>query len=211
MTILKKDDYLELAKIFKENFKVVSESPYSTSIYNSNDIDWNYKPEGSYRIADHWNFDGHCKTHQEVKNNTHLSVGIYRDGKYDIIGSYEIQSKWTLDSKMYKGIDYYRHEEVESSELKVKRNFVKTESFMRFCYEVGDRKDNPTFHFMIVDDITISLDNPDLEAVLDKYPSDKVKKIINNKRTTHVTKVSKLKGIADSFEVYKDYKYQEVK
>lgn len=208
---LKKEDYLKLAKIFKENFKTVNQSPFSNSIYNSEDIDWNHKPEGSYRIADHWNFNGHCETYQEVENNTHLSVGIYRNGKYDIIETFEILSGGMKDSKEYVGIDLYTNEEIFSNDLKVKFNYVYPNSFLRFYYEKGDRKDNPTFNFMYVDGYTISMDNPDFDDLLQNLPSERIKKIINNKRTKPETKFKKLKEIADKFEVYKDYQYHEVK
>lgn len=65
-----------------------SNSPYSASFYNSKDIDWDYKPEGSLRLSDHWNFytreKMHCETDDpEFKDG--WAVGEYHNGKYKII------------------------------------------------------------------------------------------------------------------------------
>lgn len=61
----------------------VSKSPYSNSFYlhkQGEVIDWCCKPEGSYRLSNHWNFDGHCKS-DEIKKDE-LAIGRYVDGKY---------------------------------------------------------------------------------------------------------------------------------
>lgn len=62
-----------------------SKSPYSESFYSSKDIDWGYKPEGSLRVSDHWNFgaDGeHCPTAEPVEG---WAVCEYRDGLYHLV------------------------------------------------------------------------------------------------------------------------------
>lgn len=74
-----------LAENFDDNW---SKSPYSKSFYNSRDIDWGYKPEGSIRLSDHWNFedswgDLHCQTTDpEFKKG--WALGVYHNGKYEI-------------------------------------------------------------------------------------------------------------------------------
>lgn len=78
-------------------YKAFNKSPYSNSFYNSNDIDWGYKPEGSIRISDHWGFESlgekHCvidfesltdEDEQEQLNMSWL-VCVYKNGKYHII------------------------------------------------------------------------------------------------------------------------------
>ena len=78
-------------------YKAFNKSPYSNSFYNSNDIDWGHKPEGSIRISDHWGFESlgekHCvidfedltdEDEQEQLNMSWL-VCVYRNGKYHII------------------------------------------------------------------------------------------------------------------------------
>lgn len=60
-------------------------SPYSESFYSSKDIDWGYKPEGSLRVSDHWNFgeDGeHCQTSEPVEG---WAVCKFNNGKYDLV------------------------------------------------------------------------------------------------------------------------------
>ena len=78
-------------------YNTLNKSPYSNSFYNSNDIDWNYKPEGSIRISDHWSFESYGNIHcvidfengedeydQEELNHSWL-VCQFRNGKYHIL------------------------------------------------------------------------------------------------------------------------------
>ena len=74
----------EWTKIFK--------SPYGDSFYDQQ-VTWTHKPDGSYRVADHWNFQSkgrgkfHCETNTEISNDTHWSIGKWDEGsnKYVII------------------------------------------------------------------------------------------------------------------------------
>ena len=62
-----------------------SQSPYGESFYSSKDSDWGYKPEGSLRVSDHWNFgqDGdHCPTAEPVDG---WAVCRFENGKYHLI------------------------------------------------------------------------------------------------------------------------------
>lgn len=80
-------DEIKLVEIFqriqeRENM-VVSKSPYSNSLYLYNPgeiIDWNCKPEGSYRLSNHWSFNGHCESSDIGCNE--LAIGKYVAGKY---------------------------------------------------------------------------------------------------------------------------------
>lgn len=73
-----------------DKFEYVNKSPYSKSCYNSKDIDWNYKPEGSLRISDHWNFKSRGEKHcllaetDEFINN-YWMLARYENGKYNIL------------------------------------------------------------------------------------------------------------------------------
>lgn len=66
----------------------VSQSPYSDSWYimkPGEEISWGEKPEGSYRIADHWNFGSdneHCRLAGEEDKVNREMVCEYRDGFY---------------------------------------------------------------------------------------------------------------------------------
>ena len=81
------DSIIELMK----SWDIIYKSPFSRSFYSSDDIDWSYKPDGSYRVSDHWNFKKgdniHCKTDKKVPDNTHYSIGKYdsNSGLYKII------------------------------------------------------------------------------------------------------------------------------
>ena len=71
--------------LMKEWTSEWSQSPYGESFYNSHDIDWGYKPEGSLRVSDHWNFgeDGeHCPTAEPVEG---WAVCRYENGVYHLI------------------------------------------------------------------------------------------------------------------------------
>ena len=62
-----------------------SQSPYGESFYSSKNIDWGYKPEGSLRVSDHWNFgqDGkHCPTAEPVDG---WAVCKFENGKDHLI------------------------------------------------------------------------------------------------------------------------------
>lgn len=79
----------EAMKYVEENWtKEWSQSPYSNSFYNSKNIDWGYKPEGSLRVSDHWNFGDngeHCPTAEPVNG---WAVCQFRNGKYHLIKNF---------------------------------------------------------------------------------------------------------------------------
>ncbi|MEG1482255.1 hypothetical protein [Clostridium sp.] len=71
-------------------FESINKSPYSESYYNTDEIDWNYKPEGSLRISDHWNFMSHGEKHcmldyTEEKIDNNWILAKYIQGKYHVI------------------------------------------------------------------------------------------------------------------------------
>lgn len=73
-----------------KKFKEVNKSPYSQTYYDTSDISWEHKPEGSLRISDHWNFESrgqkHCileNTDEYIEDNWILAQ--YRNGKYNIL------------------------------------------------------------------------------------------------------------------------------
>ena len=76
----------EIIKIMS-GWEVIVKSPYGESFYNSKDIDWTHKPDGSFRVSDHWNFKSagddfiHCKTDKPVKNNEYVSLAQYDRSK----------------------------------------------------------------------------------------------------------------------------------
>lgn len=79
-------------KIVEENKLQVSRSPYSPSIYafkKGESISWGEKPEGSYRLADHWNWQDeegvtHCPTVDGQEYG--YAFCVVKDGKYVKVG-----------------------------------------------------------------------------------------------------------------------------
>lgn len=73
---------LFIAANFTDSWSV---SPYSFSVYSSKDIDWGYKPEGSLRVSDHWNFGEngeHCPTAEPVEG---WAVCKFENGVYHLV------------------------------------------------------------------------------------------------------------------------------
>jgi len=103
--LLKKEIYLnvieldqfhlpEEIKVMMKNWYVITKSPYSESFYSSDQIDWSFKPEGSYRVSDHWNFTRqngriHCVTDIEVIDNKEVCIAWYENGIYRVIACYQ--------------------------------------------------------------------------------------------------------------------------
>ena len=75
-------------KIANEKGWKISESPYSTSAYALNPYDnitWGYKPEGSLRFSDHWNFISRGELHEETDDSflsESIKTGVYENGRY---------------------------------------------------------------------------------------------------------------------------------
>ena len=73
-----------------KKFKKINKSPYSQTYYDTSDISWEYKPEGSLRISDHWNFESHGQKHCILENTDEYIqdnwiLAQYREGKYHIL------------------------------------------------------------------------------------------------------------------------------
>lgn len=73
-----------------ENWNIISKSPYSNSFYNTDDITWDYKPEGSLRLSDHWNFYTNGEQHCKLNITDEYIAGIwilaeYKNGVYNVI------------------------------------------------------------------------------------------------------------------------------
>lgn len=181
MYILKYKDFKELEVILKDKFKVVKKSPYSLSIYNSTDIDWKYKPEGSYRISNHWNFKGHCKTRNDV-SNLKLSIGRYSEGYYTILTTYDYE-KYLDGNFRYGG--YYidgcsiKYDEFEINiEDKNNKLFINNNLKYIYCYIIGKREEDVEHEYLILEGNKLSLTNPDLTRFNLKYIGS-FKKIID--------------------------------
>ncbi len=85
---------IEQIKNLLEGVEITQKSPYSDSFYSEGEISWGSKPDGSYRISDHWNFysrgDIHCETSNKVEDGD-WALGVYdaQTGKYTILKSFK--------------------------------------------------------------------------------------------------------------------------
>ena len=83
----KAEELLEDIKKYNLNIK----SPYSASFYDK-EVDWGNKPDGSYRLSDHWNFytgdSTHCQTECGIMHKVALGIYNAKTGKYKIIKIY---------------------------------------------------------------------------------------------------------------------------
>lgn len=80
------EQIIEQMKTWENIYK----SPYSNSFYNTTEVNWGEKPNGSLRVSDHWNFSTrktkltgrlHCKTNKNVLNNSKYTIGKYNSEK----------------------------------------------------------------------------------------------------------------------------------
>lgn len=97
--IIPKEAFKEIKK-----FDFINKSPYSFSFYNSKNITWDYKPEGSIRVSDHWNFISKGKKHCILKDREEKVEGEWILGKY-IEGSYEILKYFGEGDEGYRFIE----------------------------------------------------------------------------------------------------------
>lgn len=127
-----------------KSWDVILKSPYSNTFYNSKDITWNYKPDNSYRVSDHWNFVNrdrkHCKTDKPVKNVTHISIGKYdrSNNIYKILLSLPTEKHLLSVLRTNDKIKYVRSPEV----LANRKNFkAMVNNHEVFCdIEFGNKK-----------------------------------------------------------------------
>lgn len=65
------------------SWKIISKSPYSNSFYNANGISWDSKPEGSLRLADHWNFESCGAIHCKLNTTSEYITGTWILARYE--------------------------------------------------------------------------------------------------------------------------------
>lgn len=89
------DRYYDNESVLEEIYKfdVINKSPYSNSYYNSNNIGWDSKPEGSLRLSDHWNFESngevHCKLDSTEEYIQKTLLCEYHNGYYHVIKNFD--------------------------------------------------------------------------------------------------------------------------
>lgn len=65
------------------SWKTISRSPYSDSFYNSKNISWTSKPEGSLRLSDHWNFESYGEIHCKLDTTDEYISGVWILARYE--------------------------------------------------------------------------------------------------------------------------------
>jgi hypothetical protein len=136
-----------IIKMMKD-WPIIYKSPYSKSFYSSDDISWESKPDKSYRVSDHWNFETnrgpklHCQTTEPVKNNTHYSIGQFDEkiGKYKILLSEltTIQDKKIKDQE--QKLKYLKDPEVIYRKKLFKDSIRNGEVFAQFTIDDQEYK-----------------------------------------------------------------------
>ena len=117
------DEIIERMK----DWDVIVKSPYGLSFYSSKEVSWANKPDISFRVSDHWNFEArgsvHCKTDIPVKNTSHISLGQYdkSSNKYKILLSLPSADFIHKQELGKRKVDYMRSPEV----IEKKREFKK--------------------------------------------------------------------------------------
>ena len=109
----------KIKEMMKE-WPVINKSPYSDSFYSTTDISWSHKPDGSYRVSDHWNFtthrDGksvkHCKTNKTVPTTSHITLAQYNNGIYTVILTEPTQKHVEKEAKQKEKLKYLKDPEV---------------------------------------------------------------------------------------------------
>lgn len=101
-----KKGLFELQKIQQKENLVLFKSPYGDSYYLTKEgesIDWGYKPEGSYRLSDHWNWNDGKECPTDTNTDFKLAIGKYQNGKYTLVTKLsDLSAKnliWGLDVK----------------------------------------------------------------------------------------------------------------
>lgn len=107
-----------LEKISK--FDYINKSPYSKTYYNVPGITWDYKPEGSLRISDHWNFKSNGSRHCVLDYTEDLIENYWMLAKY-------IDGKYHVLEEFGSNVAGYRFSEVSKKDLEL----------IKDLYEIG--------------------------------------------------------------------------
>lgn len=96
------------------SFGEIHKSPYSESFYDTSDVSWGHKPEGSLRLSDHWNFESCGARHCVIRGSDGQYIGghwllcRYENGYYVIVEDFDPSSEITLD--LVKGVGCAKQE-----------------------------------------------------------------------------------------------------
>lgn len=77
--ILENEEMYDIVSKWEE----INGSPYSASFYNTKNIDWGFKPEGSLRLSDHWNFESRGEKHCQLDTTEEYLSGVWILARYE--------------------------------------------------------------------------------------------------------------------------------
>lgn len=101
-------------------FEKIVKSPYSDTYYNTSDISWDYKPEGSLRISDHWNFKSRDEVHCQLYHTQEYIE------EYWILAKY-INGKYHVLKEFGKSIEGYKFDSISKNNIEL----------LKRLYEIG--------------------------------------------------------------------------
>lgn len=142
---IKKGDPILPLEIFKEamKFENMSKSPYGFSFYNSQNIDWGFKPEGSLRISDHWNFTKDGTKHLRIKGiesdeTIHgWKIARYEQGEYVV--QKEINPNPKQDLEQYKA-ELDKHSKALETQTLTSRDIGDLGNMLAFSHRHPDHE-----------------------------------------------------------------------
>ncbi len=127
-------------KAMMKEWDLINKSPYSNSFYSTEEIDWSVKPEGSYRVSDHWNFTSqrddqkrkHCRTDKSVPCTTHLTIARYENGVYRVLLTEPLNSFVKKNEEMNAKKAYLRDPLVIAKKREFKERVTNGEIFITY-------------------------------------------------------------------------------
>lgn len=154
-------------KAMMKDWEVINKSAFSDSFYSSEDIDWSVKPEGSYRVSDHWNFTSkrdnkeskHCRTDKSVRNDTHLTIARFENGIYKVLLSEPLSQHLEDIKKLSERRAYMKSTEVIAMKREFKERVQNGEvyiTFMKGKTEYRGRVRKYTGHELKIEDVSTS-------------------------------------------------------
>lgn len=137
-----------------KKYNLIQKSPFSDSYYSGEGyIGWNFKPENSYRLSDHWNFYSEGSKHCELANSDEYlqkwMLCQYKNGKYHIIIE-NIFTPQDLEREERCKTNYFKNEEKKRlallKEQERKENILKNGITLLISYQVS-RKSSGFFKY----------------------------------------------------------------
>lgn len=154
-------------KAMMKDWDVINKSALSDSFYSSEDIDWSKKPEGSYRVSDHWNFTSkrdnkerkHCRTDKPVPVTTHITIARFENGIYRVILTEPSPKYMEATKKMTERRAYMKSPEVIAMKREFKERVQNGEVYITFTKgktEYRGRVRKYTGHELKIEDVSTS-------------------------------------------------------